>query len=111
MATVVFMWRGLIDYQLGLLLGVAMAGCLVALLAGTAWAFHLGLPVAFLGVWFFLWLGLLSKYELSQLYAFEGLSPVFLMASAWLFLGEKVPLRGWIGVSLIGAGLMLVAGV
>jgi uncharacterized membrane protein len=31
------------------------------------------------------------------------------MAAAWLFLGEKVPLRGWIGVSLIGAGLMLVA--
>jgi uncharacterized membrane protein len=32
------------------------------------------------------------------------------MASAWLFLGEKVPLRGWIGVGLIGGGLMLVAG-
>ena len=67
--------------------------------------------IALLTLWFFLWLGLLSKYELSQLYAFEGLSPVFLMASAWLFLGEKVPLRGWIGVSLIGVGLMLVAGV
>ena len=26
------------------------------------------------------------------------------MARAWLFLGEKVPLRGWIGVSLIGGG-------
>src|SRR6185436_10296813 len=58
---------------------------------------------------FSLWLDLLSKYELSQLYAFEGLAPVFLMAAAWLFLGEKVPLRGWIGVSLIGGGLMLVA--
>jgi drug/metabolite transporter (DMT)-like permease len=67
--------------------------------------------IALLSLWFFLWLSLLSKYELSQLYAFEGLAPVLLMASAWLFLGEKVPLRGWIGVSLIGAGLMLVAGV
>jgi|ERR1700759_510983 drug/metabolite transporter (DMT)-like permease len=67
--------------------------------------------IALLAAWFFLWLSLLSKYQLSQLYAFEGLSPVFLMVSAWLFLGEKVPLRGWIGVSLIGAGLMLVAGV
>jgi uncharacterized membrane protein len=56
-----------------------------------------------------LWLDLLGKYELSQLYAFEGLAPAFLMAAAWLFLGEKVPLRGWIGVSLIGSGLMLVA--
>src|ERR1700752_3170714 len=67
--------------------------------------------IALLTLWFFLWLGLLIKYELSQLYAFEGLSPVFPMAGAWLCLGEKVPLRGWIGVSLIGAGLMLVAGV
>ena len=66
--------------------------------------------IALFGLWFFLWLDLLSKYELSQLYAFEGLAPVVLMASAWLFLGEKVPLRGWIGVGLIGGGLMLVAG-
>jgi|SRR5579859_3987475 len=66
--------------------------------------------IALFTLWFFLWLNLLSKYELSQLYAFEGLAPVLLMASAWLFLGEKLPLRGWIGVSLIGAGLMLVAG-
>ena len=67
--------------------------------------------IALLTLWFFLWLNLLSKYELSQLYAFEGFAPVLLMASAWLFLREKVPLRGWIGVILIGAGLMLVAGV
>jgi len=66
--------------------------------------------IALFSLWFFLWLDLLSKYELSQLYSFEGLAPVFLMGGAWLFLGEKVPLRGWIGVSLIGAGLMLVAG-
>ena len=66
--------------------------------------------IALFGLWFFLWLDLLSKYELSQLYAFEALAPVVLMASAWLFLGEKVPLRGWIGVGLIGGGLMLVAG-
>jgi drug/metabolite transporter (DMT)-like permease len=66
--------------------------------------------IALFSLWFFLWLNLLGKYELSQLYAFEGIAPVFVMASAWLFLGEKVPLRGWIGVSLIGAGLMLGAG-
>ena len=66
--------------------------------------------IALFTLWFFLWLNLLSKYELSQLYAFEGLAPVLLMASAWLVLGEKLPLRGWIGVSLIGAGLMFVAG-
>jgi drug/metabolite transporter (DMT)-like permease len=66
--------------------------------------------VVVLGLWFFLWLGLLSKWELSKLYAFEGLAPVLVMLSAWLILGEKVPLRGWIGVLMIGAGLTLVAG-
>jgi uncharacterized membrane protein len=66
--------------------------------------------VALLALWFFLWLGLLSKWELSQLYAFEGMAPILLMVSAWLFLGEKVSLRGWIGVLMIGAGLTLVAG-
>jgi drug/metabolite transporter (DMT)-like permease len=66
--------------------------------------------IALFSLWFFVWLDLLGKYELSQLFAFEGLAPVLLMASAWLLLGEKVPLRGWIGVSLIGAGLMFVAG-
>ena len=66
--------------------------------------------IVLLGLWFFLWLGLLSKWELSRLYAFEGLAPVLVMLSAWLILREKVSLRGWIGVVLIGAGLTLVAG-
>ena len=66
--------------------------------------------IVLLGLWFFLWLGLLSKWELSQLYVFEGLAPVLVMVSAWLFLGEKVSPRGWIGVVMIGAGLTLVAG-
>src|SRR4029450_433507 len=66
--------------------------------------------IALFSLWFFLWLDLLSKYELSQLYAFEGLAPVFLMASAWLFLGEKVPLRGWDGGGLIAGGAVCVAG-
>jgi drug/metabolite transporter (DMT)-like permease len=66
--------------------------------------------IALFSLWFFLWLDLLSKHDLSQLYAFEGLAPILLMAAAWLVLGEKVPLRGWIGVTLIGGGLMLVAG-
>ena len=65
--------------------------------------------ISMLALWFFLWLGLLSKWDLSQLYAFEGMAPVLVMASAWLFLGEKVSLRGWIGVAMIGAGLTIVA--
>lgn len=73
-------------------------------------AMWLAAGIVLLAVWFFLWMGLLSKWELSQLYAFEGLAPVLVMASAWFFLGEKVPPRGWIGVVLIGVGLTLVAG-
>jgi drug/metabolite transporter (DMT)-like permease len=93
-----------------LLLKHAMAGMDGQQRSRVHTGFWLFAGIALFSLWFFLWLDLLSKYELSQLYAFEGLAPVFLMASAWLFLGEKVPLRGWIGVSLIGAGLMLVAG-
>lgn len=70
----------------------------------------LGAGIVLLGLWFFIWLGLLSQAELSQLYAFEGLAPVLMMLSAWIFLGEKVSLRGWVGVALIGAGLALVSG-
>lgn len=69
----------------------------------------LGSGVVVLALWFFLWLELLGKSDLSQLYAFEGMAPILLMVSAWLFLGEKVSLRGWIGVALIGTGLTLVA--
>ena len=53
--------------------------------------------------------GLLLLLAFAGVLAVNLVAPVFLMASAWLFLGEKVPLRGWIGVSLIGSGLMLVA--
>jgi drug/metabolite transporter (DMT)-like permease len=69
----------------------------------------LGAGIVVLAAWFFIWLELLGKQDLSQLYAFEGLAPVLLMVSAWLFLGEKVSLRGWAGVALIGVGLTLVA--
>ena len=77
------------------------------------WSVRTGLwlfgGIALFALWFFMWLELLGKYPLSQLYAFEGLAPVLVMAAAWLILGEKVPLRGWIGVMLIGGGLILVA--
>ena len=70
----------------------------------------LGGGIVILAAWFFIWLELLGKEELSRLYAFEGIAPVLLMFAAWAILGEKVSLRGWIGVALIGAGLALVAG-
>lgn len=72
-------------------------------------AFTLGAGIAALSLWFFLWLGLLSDWELSRLFPFEGLTSVLLVLGAWLFLGERVPASGWIGIALIAAGVSLVA--
>ncbi len=66
--------------------------------------------IALLSAWFFLWLGLLGKWELSHLFPFEGLNPALLLVGAWLFLKERVPLTGWIGIALISAGVALVSG-
>lgn len=65
--------------------------------------------IASLTLWFFLWLGLLRTWDVSQLYPFEGLSPVLLVLSAWILLGERVQERGWIGIVLIGLGVGLLA--
>ena len=57
---------------------------------------------------FFLWLGFLQKLQLSHVFPFEGLSPALLVIGASLFLGEKVGTRGWMGIALISAGIVLV---
>jgi undecaprenyl phosphate-alpha-L-ara4N flippase subunit ArnE len=64
--------------------------------------------IALLSGWFFLWLGLLSDWDLSRLFPFEGLNPVLVMVGAWLFLKERVPLIGWIGIGLISLGVAVV---
>ena len=56
-----------------------------------------------------LWLGLLANWELSHLFPFEGLNPALLVFGAWLFLKERVPLSGWIGIALISVGVALVS--
>jgi len=65
--------------------------------------------IGLLSVWFFLWLGLLRDWDLSRLYVFEGLGPPLLVLGAWFFLGERVILRAWIGMGLIGCGVALVS--
>ena len=68
-----------------------------------------GGALALLGLWYFLWLGLLRDWDLSRLYAFESLGPPMLVLGAWLFLKERVTVRAWIGIILIGSGIGLVA--
>jgi drug/metabolite transporter (DMT)-like permease len=65
--------------------------------------------IAVMAVGFFIWLGLLSKYDLSFLYPFDGSNRVLLLIAAAVFLREEITLRLWIGVLLISAGVGLVA--
>jgi undecaprenyl phosphate-alpha-L-ara4N flippase subunit ArnE len=67
-------------------------------------AYGLGLMT----LWFFLWLGLLSQVELSYLYPFDALSPLFMAFGASMVLKEKMTPRLWGGVLLIVAGLLIV---
>lgn len=70
-------------------------------------AFAAGL--ALMTVCFFLWLGFLQKLQLSHVFPFEGLSPALLVLGASVFLGERVGSRGWAGIALISAGIIIVS--
>ena len=64
--------------------------------------------VFMLTCWFFLWLMLLQKLDLSFIYPFEGMSPVLLVLAAQIFLKERLDSKAWIGVLLIAAGTAFV---
>jgi drug/metabolite transporter (DMT)-like permease len=65
--------------------------------------------VAAMAVGFFLWLGLLKRFDLSFLYPFEGLNNVMVTCAATIFLKEKMTLSLWVGVTLICVGIVLVS--
>lgn len=56
-----------------------------------------------------LWLFALSRASLSFAYPFAALGYVIIVAASILFLGEHVPLLGWVGVALIVLGIVLIA--
>ena len=70
---------------------------------------RLALGIACLSIWFFLWLGVLQQLPLSRAYPFEGLNPALMAIGAWLVLKERMPLKAWVGVALICAGIVVVA--
>jgi uncharacterized membrane protein len=70
----------------------------------------LGLGIASMAAWFFLWVGLLQQWELSRLFPFEGLNPAILVVAAAVFLRERISLSAWIGIALTCAGVVLVSG-
>jgi len=67
------------------------------------------LGIGCLTVWFFLWLGLMSKWDLSKLYPFEGLNPAMMAIGAWVILKEKLPMSAWLGLILVCAGIAIVS--
>jgi drug/metabolite transporter (DMT)-like permease len=67
------------------------------------------LAIVCLTFWFFLWLGLMRRWDLSKLFPFEGLNPAMIAIAAWLVLKEHLPARAWVGLALVCAGIALVA--
>jgi undecaprenyl phosphate-alpha-L-ara4N flippase subunit ArnE len=61
-------------------------------------------------LWFFLWLGLLSQWDISKLFPFEGLNPALMAVAAWLLLKEKLPASAWLGLILVCVGIAIVSG-
>ena len=59
-------------------------------------------------IWFLLWLGLMQRMPLSQLFPFEGLASVLLSLAAVAILRERTSPRLWIGVGLIAIGVAMV---
>jgi drug/metabolite transporter (DMT)-like permease len=70
---------------------------------------NFAMAVGCLALWFFLWLGLMRRWDLSKLYPFEGLNPAMMALAAWLVLKEKLPAKAWIGLLVVCAGIALVA--
>jgi len=66
--------------------------------------------IVVLALGFFSWTGLMSRFDLSYLYPFDGLNRILLVLAASIFLKEKMTLNLWVGVLLICAGVLLVSG-
>src|SRR4051812_44219798 len=71
------------------------------------WIGILAIGIAAMTVWFLLWLGVMSRVELSKLMPLEGISPLFIVLGAAVFLGERLNWRGWAGVILTCVGVFL----
>jgi drug/metabolite transporter (DMT)-like permease len=73
------------------------------------WITILSVGIAAMTVWFLLWLGVMHQVELSQQMPMEGISPLFIVLGAALFLGERLNWRAWVGVGLTCVGVVLVS--
>jgi drug/metabolite transporter (DMT)-like permease len=74
------------------------------LLSGT-----LVVALAIYGVATILWLAVLARMPLSQAFPFYGLSFLLVPLFAWVFLGEAIPSRVWIGSIVIALGIVITS--
>lgn len=92
--------------------GFLIAGQLVLkrAMSGTPIRYKLlAVGIGLLSCWFFTWLGLLSRWDLSRLFPFEGLNPVLIVIGAATFLKERIPVTGWVAIGFISVGVALVS--
>jgi drug/metabolite transporter (DMT)-like permease len=99
-----------IGCQLLIVVGQLLLKHAVAPTHGSRWpARGFALGVTCMACWFFLWLGLMSKWDLSKLFPFEGLNPAMMAIAARVVLKERLPRSAWIGVALICLGIAVVS--
>jgi uncharacterized membrane protein len=72
-----------------------------------AWLITAGIGTQ--AIWFFLWTRLMERWNLSQLYPFEGLNPAILAILAAIVLKERLPWVAWAGLGLICVGIGIVS--
>lgn len=72
-----------------------------------SWTLFIALAVY--GLATLLWLAVLARVPLSLAFPFYGLSFLLVPFFAWLFLGESIPARVWIGSLVIGLGILIAA--
>ena len=69
----------------------------------------LWLAVGLYGVSTLLWIRVLSRYPVGSVYPMVAVGYVLVTAGGVVFLGEKVPLQGWIALAVICFGTLLLA--
>jgi undecaprenyl phosphate-alpha-L-ara4N flippase subunit ArnE len=78
-------------------------------MAGWQRASWVGTGIVAKALSFFCWILLLYRFELSYIYPFEALDPIFVALAAALFLREKLNFRLLLGISIICAGIAIVS--
>ena len=86
--------------------GSGAAGLFGVTALGSAWTW-IGIACHVLS--FASWLHVLRHLPLNVAFSLISVVHVLVPLGAWIFLGEEIPSRRWIGIGLVLAGITLVA--